>query len=241
MNVAIIGYGKMGKEIEHMLESRSHKVLAFIDCEDDWSRQKDLVCQCHIAIEFSIPAMVVRNILKCFEMGLPVVVGTTGWYDRLPEIKEICIKQNKSIFTASNFSIGVNLFFELNRYLAKLMSNYREYEVEMTEIHHAQKLDAPSGTALTLANDIIHALEKKQIWASQSAKSEEELLITSVREGSIPGTHIVTYFSDIESIEIKHEAKSRKGFALGAVLAAEFLIGKTGYYEMKDLLASKIN
>ncbi len=236
MNVALLGYGKMGKEIEKILLSRHHQIVAIIDNSEDWNKQKEVLQTADVAIEFTTPDTVVANIRHCFDLNLPVVVGTTGWYKQLEEIKSECTHRNQTLFVASNFSIGVNIFFELNKKLAQMMNKYEMYEVEMTEIHHTQKLDAPSGTAITLAQDIITNLDRKKSWALDSESCQEALKIKALREEDVPGTHIVKYNSDIDFIEIHHEAKSRKGFAVGAVMAAEFIAGKKGIFGMHDLL-----
>jgi 4-hydroxy-tetrahydrodipicolinate reductase len=224
----------MGKEIEKIALERNHQIIAKIDNDTDWNSSN--LSNCDVALEFSIPKTVVTNIKKCFEGNVPVVVGTTGWYDHLESIKQFCISQKKSMLFASNFSIGVNIFFEINKKLAELMNAYPQYKAEINEIHHTQKIDAPSGTAITIANQIIERIDKLNSWNLEKAEIKDQLSIKAERIGQVPGTHSVIYDSDIDSILIKHEAKSRKGFALGAVLAGEFLIGKTGFYTMNDLL-----
>ena len=233
MNIALIGYGKMGKEIEKIAIKRGHSISLIID-KNDFLDTKDLE-KTDLAIEFSTPESSVANYMKCFEANVPVVSGTTGWLDKFAEIEEKCKTQNQAFFYASNFSLGVNLFFELNSYLAQLMKSFDNYDVEIEEIHHLQKLDAPSGTAITIAEHILEHHPIKTEWTLQPI-SNQEIKITAKREEDIPGTHIVKYDSDIDTIEIKHQAKNRKGFALGAVLAAEFLKDKKGVFSMQDLL-----
>lgn len=232
----MIGYGKMGKEIASVATERGHEITATIDSEADWMEKIDNLRQCDVAIEFSTPDTAVDNIMKCFNIGIPVVVGTTGWYDQLESVVHDCRQRgNAALFVASNFSIGVNIMFDINRRLADLMNRYPQYDVQISETHHVHKLDAPSGTAITLADDIIDRLDRKEEWKLNGTQSDE-LCITAHREGEVSGIHQVTYNSEVDTISIRHEAKSRKGFALGAVLAAEFLEGKRGYFTMADLL-----
>lgn len=235
MKIALFGYGKMGKEIEQIALQRGHEIVLKIDEHNaDKITPHDLRLA-EVGIEFSTPHTVLRNIDTCMTYNLPLVVGTTGWYDHLNEVKENCRSKNGTLFYASNFSLGVNLFFKVNSYLAELMNKYQDYEVSMEEIHHIHKLDKPSGTAITLANQIIEKIERKTKW-SITEKHANTLFIQDVREGEVPGTHIVRYRSPIDDIEIMHKAHNRKGFALGAVIAAEFLKGKKGVYGMQDLL-----
>ncbi|MBO4306823.1 MAG: 4-hydroxy-tetrahydrodipicolinate reductase [Bacteroidales bacterium] len=248
MNIAIIGYGKMGKVIEAEAAARGMKVAATVDNDDDWAVKSDALRQCDVAIEFSTPDTAVTNIRRCFDMDLPVVVGTTGWYDRLDAVVDECRNRNQALFVASNFSIGMNIMFILNRHLAQLMDRYDDYSVSIAETHHIHKLDAPSGTAITLANDIIDNVGRLDEWhlvrdprdpdaadTKQGVKSS--LPVESYREGEVPGTHTVTYDSPVDTITLIHSAKSRKGLAVGALLAAQFLVGKKGYYTMNDLLS----
>ena len=235
MQIALLGYGKMGKAIEAVAKERNHNVAAIIDCEDDWMKKIDTLRNCDVAIDFSTPSTAVDNIMKCFNINVPIVVGTTGWYDQLESVIHDCQQQEATLFVASNFSIGVNILFDINRRLAQLMNRYPEYNVQITETHHIHKLDAPSGTAISLANGIIENLDSKDSW-KLNATSSNELNIVAHRIGEVPGIHQVAYDSDIDTISISHEAKSRKGFALGAVLAAEFVNGKKGYFTMQDLL-----
>lgn len=225
----------MGKEIESAAREKGHEIVAFVDDISDWEKQAELLQSADVAIEFSIPSSAPDNILRCFEMNLPVVSGTTAWLARMDEIKSICLKQNQAFFYAPNFSIGVNIFFELNRRLAQLMKDFPEYEISITESHHAQKADAPSGTALRLADDIVKETEHKKGWTGH-APDKSEISVTSIREGNITGSHTVTYESAFDKLEISHDAKSRKGFAVGAVMAAEWIIGKKGCFGMSDLL-----
>ena len=226
----------MGKEIEKILEERGHTIVVRFDDPDDWIGKEGQLSEADVAIEFSMPHSVVSNIFKCFDTNVPVVVGTTGWFGQLEHVKEVCREHGRSIFYASNFSIGVNLFFELNRELAKLMNDHEEYTVQIQETHHAGKADAPSGTAIKLANDIIGGLGRKDVWVNEASDKDYELSVISHREENVPGTHLVRYDSDIDSIELKHTAKSRVGFAKGAVLAAEWLHQRKGVYTMADLL-----
>ena len=235
MKIAILGYGKMGKEIEKIALSRGNEVVLKIGEDNLIDLTKENLSSADVAIEFSTPHTAFDNIQLCFEAGVPVVVGTTGWLDKIND----CIQQTESgkgLFYASNFSVGVNVFFEINKKLAELMAPYNDYKVEMEEVHHTQKLDSPSGTAITLAEGIIDNLPKVTNWVNEETVSENELGIVSKRIEKVPGTHIVTYENDIDEIYIKHTAHNRKGFALGAVLAAEFMKDKSGFYGMSDLL-----
>lgn len=235
MKIALVGYGKMGKEIEAIALKRGHTIVLKIDKDNSEIVTKSDLEKADVAIEFSTPHTVLENIKKCINASLPIVVGTTGWYDHFDEIKRFCSEKNGSLFHATNFSLGVNLFFKVNSYLADLMNKYSNYEVSMEEIHHIHKLDKPSGTAITLANQVIEKLDRKNKW-SIDAPSADALFIKDIREGEVPGTHILKYHSDVDDIEIMHKAHNRKGFALGAVIAAEFLHGKKGIYTMSDLI-----
>lgn len=235
MNIALIGYGKMGKEIEAIAVQRKHKIVLHVEKDNaDLVTENDLK-KADVAIEFTTPHTVVDNLKKCIAARLPVVVGTTGWYDQFAEIERFCLQNKSALFYATNFSVGVNLFFKVNKYLASLMNKYGDYDVSMEEIHHIHKLDKPSGTAITLAAQIIDNLDRKNNW-SLTDKGKDTLFIKDVREGEVPGTHIIKYHSDIDDIEIMHKAHNRKGFAMGAVLAAEFLKGKSGIYTMDDII-----
>lgn len=237
MNIALIGYGKMGKEIEKIALSRGHQITLKVDADNATSFTKEELKKADVAIEFSTPETATNSIYKCFEAGVPIVVGTTGWLDHLEEVTTKCVEKKQALFYASNYSIGVNLFFRLNEYLAKLMNNYPEYNVSMEEIHHVHKLDSPSGTAITLANQVISNITEKQKWVNTQASEKKELAIISKRIDEVPGTHTVTYGSEIDEISITHIAHSRKGFALGAVIAAEWIKGKKGVFGMNDLLS----
>lgn len=236
MKIALIGYGKMGKEIEKIALDRGHEIVLKIDVTNPEDLTIANLQNADVAIEFTVPASATANYKLCFEAGIPVVSGTTGWLEQLPQIKEMCKTLDGTFFYASNFSLGVNIFFALNKKLAELMSSRSEYTVEMKEIHHTQKLDAPSGTAITLAEGILENIPEKKAWVNHSTAKTDELGIISEREGQVPGTHIINYDSEVDYIEITHCAKSRKGFAFGAVLAAEFSFGKKGILSMNDLL-----
>ena len=243
MKIALIGYGKMGKAIEQVLLKKNeqagktiHQITHKITSANIRQLTPENLSQADVAIEFSAPAFAVENISKCFDAHVPVVVGTTGWLDDLDKVTVICKQGNHSLFWAPNFSIGVNLFFEVNKHLAKLMDVHPQYDVTLEEIHHTSKLDAPSGTAIHLANQVLKNLSRKSEWVNQATQNDAELSIISKREPNVPGTHTVSYQSPIDSIEIKHTAHSREGFAEGAVLAAEWLIGKQGVFTMKDML-----
>ncbi|WP_443944366.1 4-hydroxy-tetrahydrodipicolinate reductase [Pedobacter sp. AW1-32] len=242
MKIALLGYGKMGQIIERFALERGHEIVLKISVDnlDDLTRQN--LKSADVAIDFSTPDSVLHNINVCFDANVPIVVGTTGWYGKLQEVKNECNSSNNALLYGSNFSIGVNLFFKLNQTLAKLMNNYPAYEVQVEEIHHTQKLDAPSGTAITLAEGIVDNIERKGEWLNQVVGAEtqqsitaEQLLIESLRIENIPGTHTVIYSSEVDDIEIKHTAHSRAGFALGAVVAAEWLKDKTGFYSITDI------
>lgn len=240
MKIALIGYGKMGQEIEKMAIKRGHEILLVLDNLDDWETDGNHLPEVDVAIDFSTPSSTVENINNCFSAGIPVVVGTTGWLDDLDKVRQDCADQNQTLFFATNFSIGVNLFFDLNRHLAQIMSQVEGYEISIEETHHIHKQDAPSGTAIALANDIIDIVERKEKWVNNPVEHPEELGIKSYRTENAPGTHVIKYESEEDIIQISHTAKSRKGFALGALLAAEWIIGKKGYFEMKDLIAEQI-
>ncbi|WP_405398076.1 4-hydroxy-tetrahydrodipicolinate reductase [Maribacter sp. Asnod2-G09] len=230
MRIALFGYGKMGQMIEKVAIKRGHQIVAKID---ENSENIDFSTM-DVAIDFSMPEAAFGNITKCLHNNVPIISGTTGWLDKYDDALTLCNEKKGAFIYASNFSLGVNIFFELNNYLAKMMQNLPEYNVELEEIHHTQKLDAPSGTAITLAEGVIANSNYKQ-WKLDSA-SKEALKITSKRIGTVPGTHTVAYDSIVDSIEIKHTAHNREGFALGAVTAAEWIIGKTGVFSMRDVL-----
>jgi 4-hydroxy-tetrahydrodipicolinate reductase len=233
MEIILLGYGKMGKIIERIAKSRGHAVTARIDVDN---AAEFHTAKGDVAIEFSHPDAAFENVKKCIERNLPVVCGTTGWLQRKPEIEALCKKQNGTFFYASNYSLGVNVFFKLNEYLARVMSNFSEYEINMDEIHHAEKKDAPSGTAITLAEGILRHVPRKKKWVNQKTMKTEELYIESFRIDQVPGTHVVKYESPIDDIEIKHIAHSREGFAKGAVTVAEWLKDKKGVFTMDDFL-----
>jgi len=236
MKIALIGFGRMGKAIAEKAPAMGHEVALVIgrDNQQDFTPVK-LRC-CDVAIEFTNPETAPDNILRCLEAGIPVVSGTTGWLHRLPEIVASAERCKGAFFYASNFSIGVNLFFALNRYLAKMMAPHPEYGVSITETHHLHKKDAPSGTAITLAEGIIAGLDRKTSWSNPPATDPAVLEIQSLREGEVPGTHEVIYFSETDSILLRHEAHSREGFVKGALLAAAWLPGRQGVFGMEDLL-----
>ncbi len=236
MNIALIGYGKMGRAIEEIALQRGHTVVLKIDINTMEQFTNENLKQCEVAIEFTSPHSAVKNIITCLNAGVPVVSGSTGWLDRWEEVKTTCAAKNGSLIYASNYSIGVNIFFEVNKKLAQLMKQHTSYEVSMTEIHHTEKKDAPSGTAITLAEQIIENIGRKKQWVNQHSLSVDDLPIISERIDPAPGTHVVKYSSPIDDIEIIHTAHNRKGFASGAVLAAEFLKNKQGIFSMKDVL-----
>jgi 4-hydroxy-tetrahydrodipicolinate reductase len=242
MKVALIGYGKMGKTIEQVIidQGKGDEVVLKIGEENLHELTAENLRKADVAIEFTRPDAAVRNIELCFEAGVPVVVGTTAWLDHLPAIKEQCARLNGGLFFSPNFSIGVNIFFEINRRLAAIMDSQPQYNVEIEEIHHTEKLDAPSGTAIRTAEVILDKLKAKTHWAlsgPDTVTSPSSLLITAKREPQVPGTHIVTYSSAADEIKLIHQAKTRRGFAEGAVMAARWMVGRRGVYEMKDLLS----
>jgi 4-hydroxy-tetrahydrodipicolinate reductase len=239
MKIALLGYGKMGQEIEKMAIKRGHEIALIMDNIENWEEQGHLLRECEIGIDFSTSDTVVDNIYRCFDANIPVVTGTTGWHDDQERVFQECNERGKTLFYAPNFSIGVNLFFELNRFLSSQMSRWREYEISIEETHHVHKQDAPSGTAIVLANDIIRNIERKEKWVKEISENPEEIEIKSYRTENVPGTHIVRYESEIDIIEIIHTAKNRHGFALGALLAAEWVIGQKGVFFMKDMLQSQ--
>jgi len=235
MKIALIGYGKMGKTIEKIALERGHEIVSVIDVSNPEDFNSAAFKSADVAIEFTVPSTALSNYMKCFEANVPVVSGTTGWLDRMDEVKEKCEKEGKTFFYASNYSIGVNIFFAVNSYLAKIMNNFPSYNVRMTETHHIHKLDAPSGTAITLAEGILEQVDRKERWVLETEEKPTDLAIHAIREGEVPGIHEIIYDSDADYISIKHDAKSRAGFALGAVVAAEFTAGKKGFLGMKDL------
>lgn len=230
MKIALLGYGRMGKVIERIALERGHEIVLRKNADDTFEGLENA----DVAIDFSIPDAAVGNISTCLNGNIPVISGTTGWLEHYHDMAQLCEERQGAFIYGSNFSLGVNIFFELNAYLSKMMSNLKQYKVSMEEIHHLQKLDAPSGTAISLAKDII-ANSDYSSWAIGNAK-EDEIFIDAKREEGVPGTHSVFYDSEVDSIEIKHTAHSREGFALGAVVAAEWLYGKKGIYTMKNVL-----
>lgn len=242
MRIALLGYGKMGKMIERIAVSRGHQVVLDVDLDNRADCSVEQLRQADVAIEFTTPAVAVDNYKWCMDAGVPVVSGTTGWLDRWEEVVGYCREKGGGFFYASNFSIGVNIFFRLNKYLAKMMDNFRDYKIFIEETHHIHKLDAPSGTAITLAEGIIKNHSAYRSWKLYQGEElgEDVLPVAAKRIGEVPGIHGVTYKSAVDEIEIRHSAFSREGFAQGAVFAAEFLLGKKGVYGMDDLLSDKL-
>ncbi len=236
MNVALIGYGKMGHEIERILVERGHQIVLIIDVNNTQDLNAEKLSEADVAIEFTTPGTAYGNVVTCLECGVPVVCGTTAWLDKLPQIEALCKAKNGAFFYASNYSVGVNIFFEINRRLAELMNAFPEYDVTVEEVHHTQKKDSPSGTAVTLAEDIVTRLDRKQQWVGETTTDPASLEVLGIRRSVVPGIHTVTYESSVDTITMTHSAKSRQGFALGAVLAAEFIRDKKGIFSMRDLL-----
>jgi 4-hydroxy-tetrahydrodipicolinate reductase len=230
MKIALLGYGRMGNVIETIALQRGHEIVLKKKSSDTYNGLEDA----DVAIDFSVPDAAVGNISACLNSNIPVVSGTTGWLEHYHDMAQLCEEQNGAFIYGSNFSLGVNIFFELNSHLAKMMATLNQYKVSIEEVHHTQKLDAPSGTAITLANDIINNSDYAG-WAIGNPK-EGDIFIDAKRVEGVPGTHTVTYNSEVDAIEIKHTAHNREGFALGAVIAAEWLVGKQGIYSMKDVL-----
>lgn len=242
MKIALLGYGKMGRIIEQFALDRGHEIVLKITSGNQEDLNAERLREADVAIDFSTPGTVLANIEACFDANVPVVVGTTGWYGKLQEVKDRCVERNKSLLYGSNFSIGVNVFFHVNKILARIMNRYPQYDVLVEEIHHTQKLDAPSGTAITIAEGILDGLDRKGEWVGELVGDNQEvipradqLLIESHRLEDVPGTHTVIYSSEVDDIEFKHKAHSRAGFALGAVVAAEWLQGRQGFYSVKDI------
>jgi 4-hydroxy-tetrahydrodipicolinate reductase len=236
MKIAILGYGKMGHEIEKAALKSGYTIGVIIDNETDWDQKAQELLNCDAAIDFSVPAVAVSNIYRCFGIGIPVVSGTTGWQKDLPAVTEACLRQNGTLFYASNFSIGVNIFFEISQRLAALLAPHPQYTAAMTEIHHIHKLDAPSGTAITLAEGITAAHPRYTGYSGPDNENPDLIPVTSLREGEVPGTHSVSWESPADRITLIHEAHNREGFAMGAVLAANWVKDRKGIYGMKDLL-----
>jgi len=246
MKIALIGYGKMGQIIERFAIERGHEIVLKIGTANLDEFTSSNLRKADVAIDFSKPDSAIKNIHTCFDANVPVVVGTTGWYGQLQEIKDECMSRNNTLLYGSNFSIGVNLFFHLNEVLAKMMNNYPAYDVQVEEIHHTQKLDSPSGTAMTIAEEIIENIDRKKEWINEldsdpnvEVIKPEQLLIASQRIENIPGTHTVIYSSEVDEIEIRHTAHNRAGFALGAIVAAEWLQDKQGFYNIADIFNFK--
>jgi 4-hydroxy-tetrahydrodipicolinate reductase len=237
LKIAIIGYGKMGKEIEKYALEYNYQVLAIVDNNKDWNKFDSQIRSADVAIEFTTPDVVISNMNRLFDMNVPVVTGTTGWLNRMPEIEQNCSKCNGSLFYASNFSVGVNLFFALNRYLAALMHGYADYRSYLEETHHTQKLDAPSGTAITMINEIIKANPDYKGWKfANENPAQDQIPVESKRIEGVTGIHKIKYESVIDSITIEHKANNREGFARGALMAAKWLPGRKGIFTMSDLL-----
>lgn len=237
MNIALIGYGKMGRQIHELARKKDHQVVCIIDDDSLSNIDSDAFRQADVAFEFTSPESAVKNFHDAFEQNVPVVSGTTGWLDQWDLVGEECRRLNGALFYASNFSLGVNLFFQLNRKLAELMDGFPDYQAHIEEIHHINKLDAPSGTAISLADQILELNKNWSNWKLNPYSKHDELPVFSIREGAVTGTHSVHYVSEIDKLSIRHEAFNRQGFAIGAILAAEFLIGKKGVYGMDDLLS----
>ncbi|MFA6945219.1 MAG: 4-hydroxy-tetrahydrodipicolinate reductase [Pedobacter sp.] len=242
MKIAILGYGKMGRIIEKIATERGHKIILKVNADNLEDLSVSNLRLADVAIDFSTPDSALSNIDICFEANVPVVIGTTGWYGRLQEVKNKCVEGNNTLIYASNFSVGVNVFFYVNKVLARIMNRYPQYEVQVEEIHHTEKLDSPSGTAMSIAEGILGELDRKDEWVNELIGSDEaiitkpeQLLIESHRIEDVPGTHTVIYSSEVDDIEFKHKAHNRAGFALGAVLAAEWLEDRTGFFNITDM------
>lgn len=233
MNIILLGYGKMGRIIERVAIERGHTISARID---ENNRAEIALVKGDVAIEFSHPDAAFDNIRTCLLKNIPVVCGTTGWLSRKPEIDQLCMEQEGAFFYASNYSLGVNIFFKVNEYLSRMLNNFPEYDVEMDEIHHTEKRDAPSGTAISLAEGVMRNMNRKKTWVNENSENPDELVIKSFRIAQIPGTHVVKFASPIDDIEIKHTAHSREGFAKGAVHVAEWIRDKKGVLSMDDFL-----
>lgn len=236
MKIALIGYGKMGKAIEEIALAKGHEIVLKVSVDNLEDNTAENIRKADVAIEFTGPDSAFDNILRCLQAGVPVVSGSTGWLEKYEELKQLCLAEGKTFLYASNFSIGVNIFFEVNKRLAELMAPHAEYDVSLTEIHHTQKRDAPSGTAITLAEEILERIPRKKNWVNHASDKADHLSILSERIDPAPGTHNITYRSTVDTIEITHTAHNRQGFASGAVLAAEFIRDKKGVFSMKDVL-----
>ena len=240
MKIVILGYGKMGHEVEQVALQRGHEVMYRIDTEQDWYRNIDGIADCDVVIEFSTPATAIANIEKCFELDIPMVVGTTGWYAQLDDIRNRCEREGHTLFYAPNFSIGMNFVFKLNKEMARFAQKY-DYQLDITETHHIHKLDKPSGTAVKLAEDIIENNDNYEYWMLDEDVDEQDnddkmLRVNAIREGEVFGIHEIKALSDCDEITLRHEAFSRKGFATGAVIAAEFIFDKKGVFTMNDII-----
>lgn len=240
MKIAIIGYGKMGHAVEKIARERGHKIVSVIDIDNTDKFDSEAFRSADVAIEFTTPATAFDNYLKAFASGVPVVSGSTGWTERMPEIKSLCDSGKATFLWSSNFSLGVNLFLALNKYLAAMMSGFPQYKPSMTEIHHIHKLDHPSGTAITIAKGMIENDPAIKGWTENHDASPDYMVIDHEREGEVPGTHIVKWDSSVDTITLEHKAKSREGFALGAVVAAEWLSGRSGFFTMDQLMRGMI-
>lgn len=236
MKIGLLGYGKMGRAIEEIARAEGDEIVLRVDVNNAKDIGPEELKACEVLIEFTRPEAAFDNIRMALEAGVPIVSGTTGWLDRWPEVRRLCEAREGAFFYASNFSLGVNILFALNRYLARLMNERPEYEVALKEIHHIHKLDAPSGTAVTLAEGILQQLDRKTRWTLEAEPGPEDIGITAIREDEVPGTHEVTYRSGIDTLYLRHEAHSREGFARGALLAARWLPGRQGVFGMQDLL-----
>ena len=236
MDIIISGHGRMGKEVENICLKRNHNIICIIDNNDDWNKLMNIDFSSAVVIDFSEPDKAKNIFIKCFEMGIPLVTGTTGWYDDFEEVIEFCNNKDGTFFYAPNFSIGANLFFRANAQLAKLMEGVENYKVRINETHHIHKIESPSGTAISTAKGIIENNVELKGWCLDCKDGNDNIPIYSTREGEVTGKHQVVYDSEIDSITLTHEAKNRSGFTLGAVLAAEFIFGKKGIYNMDDLL-----
>ena len=235
MKIALLGYGKMGHEVEKTAIEQGHTIGLIVDNENDWPQKVEKLKECDVAIEFSIPTTTVENMRRCFELQVPVVVGTTGWYDHFQAVTDMCLKSNGTLFYASNFSIGINIFSDINRRLASLLEKYPMYLPSVAETHHTRKLDSPSGTAISLVNDIINS---NSLYKGYSAEVPEagKIPVESIREGNVTGIHTISWNSEVDQITITHEAKNRRGFALGALMAALWVKNRKGVFSMKDML-----
>jgi len=238
MRLALIGCGKMGKTVERIGLEMGHEILIRIDSDADWDTFGSHLGKADVAIEFTTPGTVVNNVKRCFDAGIPVVTGTTNWDAMKPDLKNACKESGSAIVSSSNFSVGVNLFFRINKYAAHLLKSFPNYDVKIEEVHHLQKLDAPSGTAKVIANDILGIYKHKTDWVNTTTSDRNFLGIESKREGDVKGDHMVTFFSDIDQIQLKHSAGNRDGFARGALLAAGWIIGKKGWFTMDDVLGT---